>query len=113
MALTALVLFFVARIGAGIAGATIATAQAVIADSTPPEKRKHGMALIGAAFGIGFTFGPLVGFAALEWFQEVPGAIGYAAATLSGLALLLALWKLPKTRKPDSTQAKKRSDFLP
>ena len=49
----ALVLFFVARIGAGISGATIATAQAVIADSTPPEKRKHGMALIGAAFGIG------------------------------------------------------------
>ncbi|MBI3411213.1 MAG: MFS transporter, partial [Planctomycetes bacterium] len=52
-AATALTLFFVARIGAGIAGATIATAQAVIADSTPPEKRKHGMALVGAAFGIG------------------------------------------------------------
>ena len=38
-----------------------ATAQAVVADCTPPEKRKHGMAMIGAAFGIGFTFGPLVG----------------------------------------------------
>ena len=52
-------LFFVSRIGAGISGATISTAQAVIADCTPPEQRKHGMALIGAAFGIGFTFGPL------------------------------------------------------
>lgn len=52
---------FIARIGAGIAGATISTAQAVIADCTGAEGRGRGMALIGAAFGIGFTFGPLVG----------------------------------------------------
>src|SRR6476646_5479086 len=57
-AVLALSWMFVARSGAGIAGATIATAQAVIADCTPREKRAHGMALIGAAFGIGFTFGP-------------------------------------------------------
>src|SRR5262249_49399059 len=56
----ALVLILLSRVGAGIAGATISTAQAVIADSTPPEKRSHGMAMIGAAFGIGFTFGPLL-----------------------------------------------------
>ncbi len=54
---------FNTRIGAGIAGATIATAQAVIADSTGAEGRGKGMALIGAAFGIGFTFGPLIGAA--------------------------------------------------
>ncbi len=54
---------FITRIGAGIAGATIATAQAVIADSTGVEGRGKGMALIGAAFGIGFTFGPLIGAA--------------------------------------------------
>jgi MFS family permease len=95
----ALTLLFVARIGAGLAGATIATAQAVIADSTPPEKRKHGMALIGAAFGIGFTFGPLVGFASLKWFPEHHGAIGYAAACLSLLALLLGMRLLPETRR--------------
>ena len=64
-ALLALTLFFVARIGAGISGATIATAQAVVADCTPPEHRKHGMAMIGAAFGIGFTLGPLIGSASL------------------------------------------------
>src|SRR5262245_6824203 len=58
LAALALVLLFVARIGAGIAGATIATAQAVIADCTSQENRKKGMALIGAAFGIAFTFGP-------------------------------------------------------
>jgi MFS transporter, DHA1 family, tetracycline resistance protein len=60
-----LALLFVSRLGAGVAGATISTAQAVIADTTTPERRARGMALIGAAFGIGFTFGPLLGFASL------------------------------------------------
>jgi DHA1 family tetracycline resistance protein-like MFS transporter len=94
----ALTLFFTARIGAGIAGATISTAQAVIADSTPPEKRKHGMALIGAAFGIGFTFGPLIGFACLWISDGYLPLIGYTAAGLSALALLLGLALLPETR---------------
>ena len=52
---------FISRIGAGIAGATIPTAQAYIADVTGKRERGKGMALIGAAFGIGFTFGPLIG----------------------------------------------------
>jgi MFS family permease len=90
-----LVLLFVARLGAGVAGATIATAQAVIADCTPPEKRAHGMALIGAAFGIGFTFGPLLGYASL--FVDTHAAPGAAAALLSLIALLLAWRKLPET----------------
>jgi MFS family permease len=94
----ALTLLFVSRIGAGVAGATIATAQAVIADCTTPERRKHGMALIGAAFGIGFTFGPLVGFASLLWFPNHHGAIGYSAAGLSLLALVLGIILLPETR---------------
>jgi MFS family permease len=96
----ALTLLFVARLGAGIAGATIATAQAVIADCTPPERRKHGMALIGAAFGIGFTFGPLISSAALWAFPEHRGATGYTAAALSTLALVLAIVLMPETRRP-------------
>jgi MFS family permease len=97
-AVLALTLLFISRIGAGVAGATIATAQAVIADCTTPEKRKHGMALIGAAFGIGFTFGPLVGFASLFWFPEHHGVIGYSAAGLSFIALILGIVLLPETR---------------
>src|SRR5438046_432880 len=81
-------LLFVSRIGAGVAGATIATGQAVIADTTTPDKRAHGMALIGIAFGIGFTFGPLVGYASL--FFPFRGAPGFAAALLSLVALVLA-----------------------
>lgn len=98
-AATALVLFFVSRVGAGVAGATIATAQAVIADSTPPEKRKHGMALIGAAFGIGFTFGPLIGYFGLEFFEGRPQAIGYTAAAISLVALTLGILLMPETRR--------------
>jgi MFS family permease len=91
----ALVLILISRIGAGLAGATISTAQAVIADCTPAQKRSHGMAMIGAAFGIGFTFGPL-----LAWTSElVPtnAAPGAAAAGLSLIALVLAVILLPET----------------
>jgi MFS family permease len=85
-----------------VAGATIATAQAVIADCTPPEKRRHGMALIGAAFGIGFTFGPLIGFGALKVFPENHAVVGYTAAALSLLAFVLGLRLLPETRQFES-----------
>lgn len=106
--LLSLALLFAARIGAGVAGATIATAQAVIADSTPPDKRKHGMALIGAAFGIGFTFGPLIGFAATSWFPGNHEVIGYTAAGLSFLALMLGIRLLPETRRFDAAPPMQR-----
>jgi DHA1 family tetracycline resistance protein-like MFS transporter len=93
----AMLLLFAARIGAGVSGATISTAQAVIADCTTPEKRKHGMALIGAAFGIGFTFGPIIGFGCLRIAHYEP-LIGYAASGLSLVALLLGVTLLRETR---------------
>ena len=104
----ALTLFFVARIGAGIAGATIGTAQAVIADSTTPDKRKHGMALIGASFGIGFTFGPLIGFGCLWVSPGNLALIGYTAAGLSALAWLLGLGLLPETLVPQQDSVVRR-----
>lgn len=107
-ALLALVLLFVARTGAGVAGATISTAQAVIADCTPPERRKHGMALIGMAFGIGFTFGPLLGAASLALFPQRHEVIGYSASGLSLLALILGLSLLPETRKPGEAEIERR-----
>ena len=63
LGLSPLVWLLATRIGAGISGATISTAQAYIADCTDEKSRGKGMALIGAAFGIGFTFGPLLGAA--------------------------------------------------
>ena len=52
---------FVARIIDGISGGNISTAQTYIADITTPEDRSRAMGLIGAAFGLGFMFGPPIG----------------------------------------------------
>ena len=99
-------LIFLSRIGAGIAGATIATAQAVIADCTTPEKRSRGMALIGAAFGIGFTFGPLLAAGSLYFFPGEVAVPGFLAAGLSAIAFLFAWRKMPETLKPGDDSAK-------
>jgi MFS family permease len=110
---TSLVLLFVARIGAGIAGATIATAQAVIADCTPPERRAREMALIGMAFGIGFTLGPILGS---FWVSDDPQARpsimpGLVASLLSLAAFLFALVRLPETLPAASGVARPRRSF--
>ena len=105
-------LLLVTRIGAGIFGATISTAQAYIADSTTLENRPKGMALIGMAFGMGFTFGPLLGFLAVSGQSEPGPWPGYAAALLSAVAWLLAMFLLPESRTPDSeTSAHKILDL--
>ena len=107
LGLDVLTWLFLTRIGAGIAGATISTAQAYIADVTGAAERTKGMALIGAAFGIGFTFGPLIGAACVS---STPGGApspmaGYVASALSGLAFLFALKKLPESLKPGESKS--------
>lgn len=81
------VLLLLSRVVAGIAGANIATAQAVIADVTPPEQRARGMGLIGAAFGLGFIAGPAL---AGLLVRISPAAPGIAAATFSASAMVMA-----------------------
>jgi len=100
----------VSRIGAGIAGATIPTAQAYIADCTGTAERGKGMALIGAAFGMGFTFGPLLaaGFAAGDADAPPSSGPGYLAAAISAVALLGAIFLLPESLRPDSAPAHRR-----
>ncbi len=56
-----LAMLFVARAVAGAMAGNLAAAQAYIADVTAPEDRAKGMGLFGAAFGLGFIFGPLIG----------------------------------------------------
>jgi MFS transporter, DHA1 family, tetracycline resistance protein len=101
-----LALLFLARVGAGIAGATISTAQAVVADCTTREDRSRGMAMIGAAFGIGFTLGPLLSAASL--FVPAKGAPGFAAAAFSLIALLLALAFFRETLRAGVTGLRRR-----
>jgi MFS family permease len=95
---------FITRIGAGIAGATIPTAQAYIADLTGAKDRAKGMALIGAAFGIGFTFGPLLGAGFVSDDPTGPPSAmpGYIASALSGVALLSSIFVLRESLNPES-----------
>ncbi len=88
-------LLFVSRMFAGIAGATVSTAQAVIADTTTPENRAKGMGLIGAAFGLGFVFGPAIGGVLSRWGHAAPPLF---AAALSLVNFVAAWFLLPETR---------------
>jgi DHA1 family tetracycline resistance protein-like MFS transporter len=96
---------FVSRIFAGVAGATLSTAQAYIADTTTPENRTRGMGLIGAAFGMGFIFGPAMGGILSRWGFSVPA---YAAAGLALTAFLFALALLPESLPPAERAAAAR-----
>src|SRR3989344_1050427 len=64
-----LLLLFIARIIAGIGSANISVAQAYIADTSKSHERTKKMALIGAAFGLGFIVGPLLGGIVSEKFS--------------------------------------------
>lgn len=88
-----LTMLFVSRILAGFFGGNVSAAQAYIADVTPPTKRAHGMGLIGAAFGLGFTFGPPVGGILSTVSMALPG---YLAAGLSLAAATFGFFKLPE-----------------
>lgn len=85
---------FIGRIIAGIAGAALATATAYMADITPPEKRTHRFGLIGAAFGLGFIIGPVIGGELGEFGPRVPF---YAAAGLAFANFLFGLLVLPES----------------
>ena len=109
-----LTLLFVSRIGAGLAGATISTAQAYIADTTSLEHRPRGMALVGMAFGLGFTFGPLLGYLAVPTGTGDPGPLpGLVAAALSAIALILAFFLLPESLHSSSQKAHQSFVDLP
>lgn len=90
-----LTLLFAARLCAGIAGANISTAQAFIADTTSPADRAKGMGLVGAAFGMGFIFGPAVGGFLSRWGYATPA---FFASALSLANFCAAVFLLPETR---------------
>ena len=94
---TTLWMLFAGRILDGITGGNISTAQAYIADVTTTEDRAKGMGLIGAAFGIGFVFGPAIGGILSRWGIHVPFLF---AATLSFANAILLYFRLPETIKP-------------
>jgi len=93
---------FVGRIISGITAATFSTANAYIADVTPPEKRAGAFGLVGAAFGIGFVLGPALGGFAGDFDPRLPFWIA-AALALAGFAYGLAV--LPESLPPERRMA--------
>lgn len=101
---SSLTILFLARMLSGLGSANIGTAQAIIADSTDQENRAKGMGLIGAAFGLGFIFGPVLGGLFVKFGLEVPA---FLAAALSAINWCIALIRLPETN-PATTQTPKK-----
>jgi DHA1 family tetracycline resistance protein-like MFS transporter len=99
----ALWMLFAARALAGAGAGNIAAAQAYIADITKPEERAHGMGMIGAAFGLGFIFGPALGgfLAGNNPATANLATPAWLAAALSFAALCGVLFLLRESLPPE------------
>ncbi len=89
---------FVARALSGIFGGSVAAAQAAIADVTIPENRARNFGFVGAAFGIGFVVGPVIGGFLGETSSRAPFV---AAALLAAANMLYGLFIFPDTLPPE------------
>lgn len=85
---------FLGRIIAGITGASFTTATAYIADISTPENRTKNFGMIGAAFGLGFVIGPMIGGLLGEFGARVPFMV---AAGLCLLNFLYGYFVLPES----------------
>ncbi len=85
-------------VGGALSSATMPTAQAYVADVTTREDRTKGMAVIGAAFGLGIIFGPGIGAALAQLGLLVPV---FVSAGLAVLNALFVWWRLPEPARRD------------
>jgi DHA1 family tetracycline resistance protein-like MFS transporter len=85
---------FLGRIIAGISGASFTTATAYIADISEPEKRAQNFGLVGAAFGLGFIIGPVVGGISAQWGARIPFI---AASVLTLMNFLYGYFFIPES----------------
>lgn len=102
-------ILLLSRVISGFGSANISAAQAYIADISDAKDRAKKMGIIGAAFGLGFVFGPPIG----GWLYELGDLtyVGFFAASLCSINFLLALKMLPESntnrggvkRKPKDT----------
>lgn len=87
-------LLLVGRIVGGITAATQSTAAAFMADISAPDEKAARFGLIGAAFGVGFVLGPLLGGVLAEFGTRAPF---YAAAALAAANMCLGYFVMPET----------------
>lgn len=84
-------LLFLSRIIDGITGGNISIAQAYIADVTDKKNRAKGMGILGAAFGLGFIFGPAIGGFLSKFSYAAPAYFATGVSLLSVLATVFFL----------------------
>lgn len=93
---------FITRALNGVSGANATVASAYVADVTPPEKRAAAFGLIGAAFGLGFIFGPLIGGTLGNYNIRLPFV---AAGVLTLVNWVYGMFVLPESLPPERRRA--------
>lgn len=101
-------MLFLSRIIDGITGGNISIAQAYIADVTTKENRARGMGLIGAAFGLGFIFGPAIGGAMSKISYSTPA---YFATIVSLITFFTTAFFLKETVNKNKAEHSPRTKF--
>ena len=101
---------FLGRVLAGGFGATFSTANAYIADISPPETRAQNFGLVGAVFGVGFMLGPVIGGYLGEYGPRVPFI---AAGVISLLNMVYGYFFLPETLTQENSRPFKWSRANP
>ena len=92
-------------LGGIVSSGTLAVAQAYVADVTPPEERAVGLGMLGAAFGIGFVFGPALG----GWLGAYNLGLPMYVASFLAFANAIYVWKyVPESRAPEARATSRR-----
>ncbi len=100
-------MLLVARFVGGMGASNIGSAQAVVADVTPPEQRARGMGVIGAAIGLGFVVGPALGGLLATLGAATPFWVAMGVALLNALLV----WRfLPETRVAHATSSPRKAE---
>jgi DHA1 family tetracycline resistance protein-like MFS transporter len=90
---------FIGRLVAGVTGASHTVAAAYIADISTPQKKAQNFGLLGAAFGLGFILGPVIGGVLGQYGSRIPF---YAAAGLCLLNGIYGYFVIPESLKPEN-----------
>ncbi|MBJ7461493.1 MAG: MFS transporter, partial [Ilumatobacteraceae bacterium] len=89
-------LLFLGRFLDGASGASVSVAQSAITDIAPPEQRARLLGMLGAAFGVGFVFGPAIGGLAALGGPHVPFYVAGVFALCNAVAAFI---RLPETNQ--------------